>query len=152
MSVSAVNYSSNPMQMQAMQQWEKKRQQNNQHILNHEQQHLAAAGEYAAGGIHMDYNSDGWATGGHVNIKMPPKINENTSPEMAKKALKHAEVVKGAALAPSDPSSQDMKVAAQATQIMFQANQLLANNNGKQTGSNPASNQINAGKKLNITA
>lgn len=152
MSVSAVNYSSNPMQMQAKQQWEKKREQNNQHILNHEKQHLAAAGEYAAGGIHMDYNSDGWATGGHVNIKMPPKIDKNTSPEMARKALKHAEVVKGAALAPSDPSSQDMKVAAQATQIMFQANQLLSNNNGNQMGGNPAINPANAGKKLNITA
>ena len=134
-------------QAMTKQQWLAAREKNNQHILNHEKQHLAAAGKYADGGIHMDYNSQGWATGGHVKIKMPALNKANP-----KETIQHAEAVKKAALAPGDPSEQDYKVAAQASQTLFKAQQLLANGSPQQSGKNHATNPAMAGKKLNFEA
>ena len=96
------------MQQQAI------RQQYNE-IYAHELAHKNAAGALA-GPIVIEKDSNGIPVGGHVSIKMPTLNEEN--PE---ETIKHADVVIKSAMAPSDPSEQDYKVAAQAKSIKFQA-------------------------------
>lgn len=90
-----------------------------QEVRTHEQAHLTAAGPYARGGISYEYQTgpDGrqYAIGGSVSIDTSPIAGD---PEAT---LQKASVVQRAALAPADPSPQDFKVAAQASQMMMQA-------------------------------
>lgn len=85
----------------------------------HEQAHLSAAGQYATGGASYVYQvgPDGrrYAIGGEVGIDTAPVAGD---PEAT---LQKAWVVQRAALAPAQPSAQDMKVAALAAQMANQA-------------------------------
>ena len=80
-------------------------------VRAHEQAHLAAAGQYASGGIHYEYQRgpDGrqYAIGGEVGISMP----SGSSPE---ESLRIARQVERAANAPASPSSADRAIAAAA--------------------------------------
>ncbi|MBY0403469.1 MAG: hypothetical protein K2X66_06190 [Cyanobacteria bacterium] len=84
-------------------------------IMAHEQAHSSAAGAFG-GAIHIDYDSNGIAVGGHVPIMIPGLSKMN--PE---ESLKAYETIYGAATAPGDPSGQDMSVAAQAQDLMGRA-------------------------------
>ncbi len=92
-------------------------------VRAHEMAHLAAAGSYATSGPHYVYQSgpDGrrYAIGGEVGIDISPEAD----PE---KTLAKMQVVQQAALAPANPSPQDMRVAAAAAQAMAQAQAELA--------------------------
>lgn len=90
-------------------------------VKAHEQAHKAVGGQYA-GGISYDYKQgpDGkqYVVGGEVPIQAP----EGKDPE---DSIRIMEQVRRAALAPTDPSPQDLKVAASATKkIMESTNQL----------------------------
>ncbi|MBU1138087.1 MAG: catalase [Proteobacteria bacterium] len=94
-------------------------------VKAHEQAHLAAAGQYAAGGASFSYQTgpDGkrYATGGEV----PIDIGKESSPEAT---IQKMRTVKRAALAPASPSSADRSIAAQVTSIEAQAmSELLSN-------------------------
>ncbi len=91
-------------------------------IYAHELAHKNAAGGLA-GAIVIEKDSNGIPVGGHVSIQMPT-LDKN-HPE---KTINKANTVIKAALAPSDPSSQDYKVAAQAKAIKFQAENLQKQN------------------------
>lgn len=101
-------------------------------VRQHEQAHLAAAGSYALGGIQYEYQTgpDGkqYAIGGHVNLDTS---KENT-PEAT---LDKARQIQRAALAPADPSPQDIKVAAQASQMALEAQREIVAENSQQFGS-----------------
>ena len=84
-------------------------------IYAHELAHKNAAGSMA-GSIFIDYNSDGIPVSGHVPIKMPTLDKNNPD-----KTVAQADIVVKAALAPSDPSDQDYKVASEARAIKTQA-------------------------------
>ncbi|HVP11011.1 MAG TPA: putative metalloprotease CJM1_0395 family protein [Phycisphaerae bacterium] len=88
-------------------------------VRQHEAAHAAAAGPYARGGPHFEYQTgpDGhaYAVGGEVNIDTSP-IPDDPAATVAK-----METVRAAALAPADPSAQDEKVAAEATARIQQA-------------------------------
>jgi hypothetical protein len=90
-----------------------------QEVKTHEQAHLNTAGQYATGGIKYSYQTgpDGqkYAIGGSVGIDTAPIAGD---PEAT---MQKARVVQRAALAPAQPSSQDMSVAAQASQMLMQA-------------------------------
>lgn len=90
-------------------------------VRTHEQAHLSAAGPHARGGINYEYQTgpDGksYAVGGSVNIDTSPIADD---PEAT---MQKARVVQQAALAPAEPSGQDMAVAAEAAQMMQQAQQ-----------------------------
>lgn len=90
-----------------------------QEVRTHEQAHLSAAGPYATGGIQYDYQTgpDGhkYAVGGSVGIDTSPVSGD---PEAT---IQKMRVVHQAALAPAQPSAQDFKVAAQASQLQAQA-------------------------------
>jgi hypothetical protein len=82
-------------------------------VRAHEEAHLAAAGGFADG-VQYTYElgPDGklYAVAGKVDISIPPGL----SPEQE---LAAAEQLRAAAEAPTDPSGQDMAVAAQASAL-----------------------------------
>lgn len=84
-------------------------------IYAHELAHKNAAGSLA-GPIVIEKDSNGIPVGGHVSIQMPTLNKAN--PE---ETIEHADIVIKSALAPSDPSGQDYKVAAKARAIKAQA-------------------------------
>lgn len=92
-------------------------------VRSHEMAHLAAAGGLASGGMSLVYQTgpDGrqYAVGGSVQIDTS---KANTPEETIQKAQR----IRAAALAPSDPSSQDLQVAARASQMEAEARNELA--------------------------
>tara|TARA_Y100000588_G_scaffold275624_1_gene291894 strand:- start:228 stop:827 length:600 start_codon:yes stop_codon:yes gene_type:complete len=84
-------------------------------VIAHEQAHMAAGGEFTGGasyGYTVGPDGKRYITSGEVSISIPSGGN----PESTLHAL---ERVKAAALAPSDPSGQDQKVAASASAKMM---------------------------------
>lgn len=92
-------------------------------VRQHEQAHVSAGGQYVVGGIQLEYQTgpDGksYAVGGEVRIDS----SAATTPE---ETIKKAEQVRRAAMAPAEPSGQDMRVAAAAEQMAAQAKQELS--------------------------
>lgn len=92
-------------------------------VKNHEAAHLSAAGGLARGGANYSYTEgpDGvlYATEGEVSID----TSETGDP---KKDVQKAQQIRAAALAPSDPSPQDYRVAASATMMEMKAQMRLA--------------------------
>ncbi len=92
-------------------------QRRDRQVRAHEQAHKAAAGQYVTGGsFSYQTGPDGrrYAIGGEVSIN----ASGGRTPE---ETLRKAEQIRRAALAPADPSSQDRRVAAQATAMAAEA-------------------------------
>ncbi len=87
--------------------------QRDREVRAHEQAHLAVGGQYA-GPVSYDYQRgpDGrlYAVGGSVAIDISPVPNDPDA------TLQKMQQVQRAALAPAEPSAQDLAVAAQAAQ------------------------------------
>ncbi len=87
-------------------------------VRAHEQAHMAAAGSLAQGGPNYVFQTgpDGkqYAIGGSVKIDTSP----GSTPE---ETVRKAQQIRAAALAPSDPSGQDLKVAASAASMEVEA-------------------------------
>ena len=101
-------------------------------VYRHESAHLAAAGRYASSGIHIDFDGNGFATSGHVNVKMPTLNRDNLD-----ETINHAQTVIKSAEAPAsfdELSGADKAVAAQARGVLSQALALKGQNNNKQQG------------------
>ncbi|MEN1679984.1 MAG: putative metalloprotease CJM1_0395 family protein [Planctomycetota bacterium] len=83
-------------------------------VRQHEQAHVAAGGAYVTSGPNYQYQQgpDGkrYAVGGDVGID----VSAEDTPE---KTIAKAQVVRQAALAPAEPSAQDLRVASQASQL-----------------------------------
>lgn len=94
-----------------------------QQVRRHEQAHLAAAGGLAVSAASFTYQKgpDGvsYAVGGEVSIDTSP----GRTPE---ETISRARTIRAAALAPADPSGQDLAVAAQASQMAQEAQLELA--------------------------
>lgn len=92
-------------------------------VKAHEQAHLAAAAGISASAPSYTYQEgpDGkkYAVGGEVSVS----FSKGNDPE---ENISKAETMRAAALAPADPSSQDMAVAQQAEQIIAESQQQLA--------------------------
>lgn len=88
-------------------------------VRAHEAAHVAAGGRYVQGGASFTYekgpNGRYYAVGGEVKIDASPVVN---NPEATRDK---AEVVRRAALAPAEPSAQDLRVAATATRLASRA-------------------------------
>ncbi len=91
-------------------------------VRAHEMAHLAAAGAYARGGASFQYKRgpDGrnYAVGGEV----PIDTSKEATPE---ETIAKMRQVRAAALAPADPSPQDLKVASSATAAISEAQKEL---------------------------
>ncbi len=93
-------------------------EQRDREVKAHEHAHIAAGGRYVTSGASYKYETgpDGrkYATGGEVSI--------DTSEEKDPRAtIRKMETVRKAALAPARPSSQDRRVAAQASRKIMEA-------------------------------
>jgi hypothetical protein len=88
-------------------------------VRAHELAHVSAGGRYVRSGAQLQYEKgpDGrlYAVGGEVSI------DTSAIPGDPRATLLKAQVVIRAALAPASPSSQDRRVAAEATQMAQQA-------------------------------
>ena len=91
-------------------------------IYAHENAHKAAGGSLT-GPIVIDWQN-GIPIGGHVSIKLP-----SLNPKNPKRTIDNANTVIDSAMAPSDPSNQDYKVAAKAKSIKAQAEAIQKKNN-----------------------
>lgn len=89
--------------------------QNYDKIYAHELAHKKAGGSLA-GSIVIEKNAEGIPISGHVSIKMP-KLNLDNPNE----TIDQANTVIKSAMAPTDPSKQDFKVATQAKSIKAKA-------------------------------
>lgn len=94
-------------------------------IYAHEAAHKYAGGSLA-GAIVIEKNSEGIPMSGHVDIKMP-----SLNPNNPQQTINDANTVIRAAMAPSDPSGQDYKVAANAQSLKMRAEAIKRENQGK---------------------
>lgn len=101
-------------------------------VRAHEAAHKAAAGPHARGGASYTYQRgpDGvrYAIGGEVSISLSPIEGD---PEAT---MRKAQQIRAAALAPAEPSAQDYAVAAQAAQMVLQAQAEAAETTEKTDG------------------
>lgn len=117
----------NPIEKQKEQQKAQKDaliKKNYDEIYSHELAHKSAGGALA-GSIVIERNADGIPFAGHVDIKMP-----SLNPNNPQKTINDANTVIRSAMAPSDPSDQDYRVAAQAQSIKMQAQAVKSQNVG----------------------
>ncbi len=109
-------------------------------VRTHEAAHKAAAGSFAQGGPVYQYQvgPDGkrYAVGGEVNIDTSKVRND---PEAT---LQKAQTIRRAANAPSQPSSQDRRVAAQASQLEAEARQEIAQQRSSTRDPEPSQNKL----------
>jgi hypothetical protein len=109
-------------QQQAEQQQLTELKQRDAEVRAHEQAHASLGGQYASPPQYeYERGPDGrrYAVGGEVSID----ISEASTPE---ETIRKAQQVKAAALAPAEPSAQDLRVATEATQIMLEARTEIA--------------------------
>lgn len=108
----------------------RKLQARDREVRQHEQAHLAASGGLATSGARFSYQRgpDGvdYAVGGEVSIDTAP----GRTPE---ETLQRARQIRAAALAPAQPSGQDLAVAAQAARMALDAQTELAGSEGNGT-------------------
>jgi hypothetical protein len=105
-----------------------------QEVRVHEQAHASTGGQYA-GAPQYEYttgpDNKRYVTDGEVSID----VSEEKTPE---ETLKKMEQVRAAALAPAEPSSQDLKVAAEASQKATEARSEIAKGAAEGTSTNSA--------------
>lgn len=103
-------------------------------VRAHEQAHQAVGGQYA-GSISYTYERgpDGnqYAVGGEVSISTSPVQGDPQA------TVEKMRTVRAAALAPAEPSGQDRAVAAEAMQLMLQAQVELASEGRESGGAAP---------------
>jgi hypothetical protein len=96
--------------------------QRDSEVRAHEQAHASLGGQYASSPQYeYERGPDGirYAVDGEVSID----ISEASTPE---ETIRKAQQVKAAALAPAEPSAQDLRVATEATQITIEAQNEIA--------------------------
>lgn len=102
-----------------------------QEVRTHEAAHKAAAGGLASGGpayeTHTGPDGRDYAVGGHVKIDTSP----GQTPE---ETISKARRVRQAALAPADPSGQDLAVASKAARMEAQARVEIAKRRAGESG------------------
>ena len=118
-------------------------------VRAHEAAHQAVGGQYA-GAISYVYERgpDGaqYAVGGEVSIDTAPVEGDPQA------TIEKMRTVRAAALAPAEPSPQDRAVAAQAMQIMLQAQSELASDPAGEGGSQRAGENSGASARVSQDA
>ena len=101
-------------------------------VRTHEHAHVAAGGQYVRGGIQYEYETgpDGkrYAVGGEVSIDTTPVSGD---PEAT---IRKAQTIRRAALAPAQPSAQDRRAAAAASQMEARARQEMLTEQRQEMG------------------
>jgi hypothetical protein len=112
-------------------------------VRAHEQAHASLGGQYASSPKYeYETGPDGkrYAVGGEVSID----ISEASTPE---ETIRKAQQVKAAALAPAEPSAQDLRVATEAAQIALEARSDIARTKAEEA--QESTNQAISGAQQN---
>lgn len=88
-------------------------------VLQHEMDHLSAAGPIAVGGPNLYQDSNGFTVAGDVQVKF------GFNPAKPHESLRDARLAYASALAPDQPSTQDIAVSQKALAIMAQAQNVI---------------------------
>jgi len=120
-------------------------------VRAHEAAHVAAGGRFVTGGPSYTYqrgpNGRFYAIGGEVNIDV------SAIPSDPHATLDKAEVVRRAALAPAQPSPQDLRVASNATRLASRARVDIAIQQREQLqAQNEAINNKESGEENQVTS
>jgi hypothetical protein len=106
--------------------------QRDREVRAHEQAHRSAGGSYIRSGIQFEFETgpDGkrYAVGGEVSI------DTSKVPGDPRATMQKAQIIRQAALAPAEPSAQDQRVAAEATQMETTARSELLQESRQQGG------------------
>ncbi|MFT6221406.1 MAG: hypothetical protein ACJA0C_000809 [Candidatus Endobugula sp.] len=86
-------------------------------VRNHERAHAAVGGQYA-GAPSYEYERGPDGVNYAVSGEVPISTGATSDPQMT---IEKAQIIRRAALAPAEPSAQDRKVAAEATQMEAEA-------------------------------
>lgn len=117
-----------------------------QEVRAHEQAHMAAAGDLARGGPSYSYTQgpDGrqYATGGEVQIDNALVAGDPDA------TIRKMQRVIAAALAPGDPSGQDLSVASQARAEISKAQVEKLQSNNEESGNSRRDNTLSS--KLSV--
>ena len=117
------NAAASPQQQALLQQQISELASRDREVRSHEQAHAAVGGSYAGAPTYsFKRGPDGqtYAVSGEVSIDVSPIPNDPAA------TLRKMELVQQAALAPAEPSAQDLRVAAQAQVLAAQARSELA--------------------------
>lgn len=109
-------------------------------VRNHERAHAAVGGKYAGAPVYQyERGPDGnsYAVSGEVSISSGAVSGDPLA------TINKAQQVKRAALAPADPSPQDRRVAAGATQLEFEARQELLEIQSEKLSEKKEENKVN---------
>jgi len=109
-------------------------------VRNHERAHAAVGGKYAGSPVYQyERGPDGnsYAVSGEVSISSGKVSGDPLA------TINKAQQVKRAALAPADPSPQDRRVAAGATQLEFEARQELLEIQSEKLSEKKEDNKVN---------
>ncbi len=121
-------------QQQAEQREVESLKQRDQEVRTHEQAHASTGGQYAGSPQYeFQRGPDGqrYAVDGQVSID----ISAESTPEQT---IRKMQQVRAAALAPAEPSPQDLQVAAEASRIAFDARNEVAKQRKEELGSEPS--------------
>lgn len=101
-------------------------------VRSHEQAHIAAGGRFVQGGASFTYrmgpNGRMYAVGGEVSIDTSPVPGDPQA------TLEKARQIRRAALAPSEPSAQDLQAAAKASRMAARARAEMRQEGGSESG------------------
>lgn len=128
-----------------------KLQRRDAEVRAHEQAHLSAAGQHAAGGMSFTYevgpNGKRYATGGEV----PIDLSRESTPE---ETIAKMQQVAKAALAPANPSAADRNIAARAHSIAAEARRELSDTASPKKVDDESDNSVTEDTKnaMNITS
>ena len=114
-----------------------------QEVRQHEQAHQSVGGQYAGAATYTYQrgpNGQLYAVGGQVSIDTSP------IPDDPEATISKMQTVRSAALAPAEPSAQDIQVAQQATSQLLQAQAELRAERRESTGGGPDSDDPMSGK------
>lgn len=124
-------------------------------VRAHEQAHIAAGGSLVSGGASFTYSKgpDGknYAVSGEVSV-------DTSVAKTPEETIQKAAQIRRAALAPANPSAQDRKVAAQASQMELEARQQLQAENNQSNGKtvsyqdNESENSTQTGQLIDLRA
>ncbi len=131
------------------------KQQRYNDVMSHEQAHLSAAKHLAASGIHLDYDSNGVVSGGHVMINVPKPGTKNMSMKELEQNKADARIAREAAYAPAflggdagELSGADKSIIAKASSVESITNGILQQKKCECQGCNSCKG---IGNKLNIS-
>ncbi len=118
-------------------------------VREHEAAHVSVGGAYVRGGVQYEYATgpDGrrYAVAGEVQIDTAPIEDDPAA------TIRKMQTVQAAALAPRDPSAQDLRVAAEAASKMQQAQAELARERMKEVAGDGGADASSVSRRASRT-